>query len=141
MKTKICIVKANFYPEISSKLLFGCKKELPKNHNSDSISVPGIFEIPIVIAKEINSYDAFIVLGCVIKGKTPHFKFISQTVLNAIMDLSIKHKKPIGNGIITCLNKKQALERAHTYKTNKGKEAAIAVLSVLKILKENYAPS
>ena len=135
MKTKICIVKANFYPEISSKLLFGCKKELPKNQNRDSISVPGIFEIPIVIAKEIDSYDAFIALGCVIKGKTPHFKFISQTVLNAIMDLSIKHKKPIGNGIITCLNKKQALARADPYKKNKGGEAAQAVLSVLGYVK------
>ena len=87
------------------------------------------------------SVDAFIALGCIIKGKTPHFELLSNVVTNAIMDLSIQNKKPIGNGIITCLNKKQALERAHTYKTNKGKEAAIAVLSVLKILKENYAPS
>ena len=57
------------------------------------------------------------------------------------MNLSITYKKPIGNGIITCLNKKQALERSHRQKTNKGKEAAIAVLSVLKILKKNYEPS
>ena len=135
MKTKICIVTADFYPKISSKLLYGCKKALPKNQRSDSILVPGIFEIPIIIAKEIDSYDAFIALGCVIKGKTPHFKFISQTVINAIMDLSIKHKKPIGNGIITCLNEKQALDRADPNKKNKGGEAAKAVLSVLDYVK------
>ena len=135
MKTKICIVTAGFYPEISSQLLLGCKKELPKNQGNSSIHVPGIFEIPIVIVKEIDAYDAFIVLGCVIKGETPHFKFISQTVINAIMDLSIKYKKPIGNGIITCLNKEQALDRADPYKKNKGGEAAKAVLSVLSYKK------
>ena len=135
MKTKICIVIADFYPEVSSLLLFGCKKELSKSRKTDSIHVPGIFEIPIVITKEIEAYDAFIALGCVIKGETPHFKFISQTVINAIMDLSIKHKKPIGNGIITCLNEKQALDRADTNKKNKGGEAAKAVISVLDYVK------
>ena len=135
MKTKICVVAADFYPEISSQLLFGCKRELPKSQKNDSIHVPGIFEIPIVIAKEIDAYDAFIALGCVIKGETPHFKFISRTVINAIMDLSIKHKKPIGNGIITCLNEKQALDRADPNKKNKGGEAAKAVLSVLDYVK------
>ena len=135
MKTKICIVAADFYPKISSLLLFGCKKELLKSRKKDTIHVPGIFEIPIVIAKEIDAYDAFIALGCVIKGETPHFKFISQTVINAIMDLSIKHKKPIGNGIITCLNEKQALDRADSNKKNKGGDAAKAVMSVLDYVK------
>ena len=65
-------------------------------------------------------------LGCVIKGKTPHFDFISQASTNAIMDLSIKNKKPIGNGIITCLNMRQAKARK-----KKGAEAANAVISIL----------
>ena len=133
MKTKICVVTADFYPKISSLLLFGCKKELLKSRKRDTIHVPGIFEIPIVIAKEIDAYDAFIALGCVIKGETPHFKFISQTVINAIMDLSIKHKKPIGNGIIASLNMKQAMERAAPNKKNKGKESAEAVISVVDL--------
>jgi len=67
-------------------------------------------------------------LGCVIKGETPHFDFISKSTTDAIMNLSVDFKKPIGNGIITCLDKKQALSRG-----KKGKEAAIAVKTVLSI--------
>jgi 6,7-dimethyl-8-ribityllumazine synthase len=97
----------------------------------DSIHVPGIFEIPVTISKVIKEYDAFVALGCVIKGKTPHFNLISKAVINAIMNLSIRNKKPIGNGIITCLNKKQAVERANPNKKNKGGEAVQAVLATL----------
>ena len=93
------------------------------------IQVPGVFEIPVVISKNIKNYDGFIALGCVIKGETPHFDFISSATTNAIMKLSIEHKKPIGNGIITCFNMKQAKARSKS----KGIEAAKAVLSVLKI--------
>ena len=133
MKKKIAIVIANYYPEISQMLLKGVIREIQQNNNYDGpIYVPGIFEIPVVIAKYINKYDAFIALGCVIKGKTPHFNLISKTVIKAIMHLSIKSKKPIGNGIITCLNKKQALERANPKKKNKGGEAARAVKLILK---------
>ena len=94
----------------------------------NTYSVPGVFEIPAVISKNIKTYYGVVALGCVIKGKTPHFDFISKATTDAIMKLSIEHKKPIGNGIITCLNKKQALVRSKT----KGQEAAKAVLSVLK---------
>ena len=90
------------------------------------IKVPGVFEIPVTISKNIKKYDAFIALGCVIKGETPHFDFISNASTHAIMKLSVEYKKPIGNGIITCLNKKQAIARG-----KKGKEAALAVISVL----------
>ena len=132
MKKKICIVEANYYPDISDMLLKGAFKALEKYGFDDPIKVPGIFEIPVMIAKKIDEFDAFIALGCVIKGKTPHFNLISKTVVKAIMDLSIKYKKPIGNGIITCLNKKQAIERANPNKKNKGGEAAIAVLATLE---------
>ena len=128
MKKKILIVIANYYKDISSGLLSSAKKELNKPVNL--IYVPGVFEIPIIIAKNIKKYDAFIALGCVIKGQTPHFDFISKAAINGIMKLSIKSKKPIGNGIITCLNKKQALARR-----KKGKEAARAVLSILNNFK------
>ena len=133
---KICIIIANYYPKISDELLAGATNVLEKNgfKNSKKIFTPGIFEIPVLISKHINSYDAFVALGCVIKGKTPHFNFISRTTINSIMMLSVHHKKPIGNGIITCLNKKQALERSNPKKKNKGGEAARAALSVLGIL-------
>ena len=134
---KICIVIANYYPRISKNLLIGANKVL-LSHDikiTKKIIVPGIFELPTIISKNISSYDAFLALGCVIKGKTPHFEFISKAAINGIMQLSITHQKPIGNGIITCLSKKQALERSNPYKKDKGGEAAKAALSVLGILK------
>ena len=107
-------------------MLKSSKRILPKNFNVKIINVPGVFEIPVTIAKNIKKFDAFIALGCVIKGQTPHFDFISQASTNAIMQLSINSKKPIGNGIITCLNMNQAKARK-----NKGAEAAKATLSIL----------
>ena len=130
MKQKICIVQAVYYEDISKNLYNGAIKVFP---NSKLITVPGVFEIPVAISKVINNYDAFVALGCVIKGETPHFDFISQSATNAIMTLSIDYKKPIGNGIITCLNMQQAFERADPLKKNKGAEAAEAVLSILGI--------
>ena len=128
MRKKILIVVADYYKGIASNLINSAKLYL-KNKSSLSINfvrVPGVFEIPITISKNIKKYDAFIALGCVIKGETPHFDFISSASTQAIMNLSVNSKKPIGNGIITCLNIKQAKARGR-----KGKEAAKAVISVL----------
>ena len=126
MNKKFLIVNANYYREISLGLLKSAKNLLPKNSYVKIINVPGIFEIPVTISKNIKKYDAFIAIGCVIKGQTPHFEFISKASIDAIMKLSIDAKKPIGNGIITCLNMKQANTRK-----KKGAEAANAVLSIL----------
>ena len=126
MNKKILIICANYYKEISSGLISSAKYSIPKNYKIEIINVPGVFEIPVSISKNLKKFDAFIALGCVIKGETPHFDFISQASTNAIMKLSIESKKPIGNGIITCLNMKQAKARKR-----KGAEAAKAILSVL----------
>ncbi len=126
MKKNFLIINANYYKEISSGLLKNATNLLPKNSKVKIINVPGVFEIPVTISKNIKKFDAFIALGCVIKGQTPHFDFISQASTNAIMKMSIDSKKPIGNGIITCLNMKQAKARK-----KKGAEAANAVVSVL----------
>ena len=126
MRKKILIVLANYYKEISEGLLKSAINNIPKPSQVKIIKVPGVFEIPITISKNIKKFDAFLALGCVIKGQTPHFDFISQASTNAIMELSIKKKKPIGNGIITCFNMKQAKARK-----NKGAEAAIAAVSIL----------
>ena len=137
MKKKILIVCANYYSKISDDLLDGALKYLNKTYKLNTINggvvitkVPGVFEIPVTIATRIKKYDGFIALGCVIKGQTPHFDFISSATTNAIMKLSIDYKKPIGNGIITCLNKKQAIVRS----IKKGQEAANAVSIVLEKL-------
>ena len=138
MKFKVLIVASNYYKKISDSLISCAKLKLRKNSsvkykskNMDFeinvIEVPGAFEIPIIVSKNIKNYHAFIALGCIIKGKTPHFDFISQSINNSLMDISVNYKKPVGNGIITCLNKKQADER----KCKKGYEAANAVISVL----------
>ena len=126
MNKNFLIVNANYYKDISSGLLNSATNLLPKNSKIKIINVPGVFEIPVTISKNIKKFDGFIALGCVIKGQTPHFDFISQASTDAIMKLSINSKKPIGNGIITCLNMKQAKARK-----KKGAEAANAVLSVL----------
>ncbi len=126
MKKKYLIVVANYYKDISKGLLKSAKDLFPPISSITVINVPGVFEIPVTISKNINKYDGFIALGCVIKGQTPHFDFISQATTNAIMKMSVDHKKPIGNGIITCLNMKQARARK-----KKGSEAANAVISFL----------
>ena len=132
MKPNILIITANFYEDISSDLSAGAIAEVKAKSKFKKIIVPGVFEIPVIIAKNIKKYHGFIALGCVIKGETPHFDFISTTTINAIMNLSIVHKKPIGNGILTCLYKRQAKARSGSFnKVGKGTEAAKAVLSVL----------
>ena len=126
MQKKILLVSANYYQDISKGLVNSAIKNIPKTNNISLIKVPGAFEIPVTISKNLKKYDAFLALGCVIKGKTPHFDFISQAITNAIMNLSIDSKKPIGNGVITCLNMSQAKLRK-----KKGAEAAKAVISIL----------
>ena len=128
MKPKILIVTARYYEDFSKSLeLYAVSTLEVKKIKYKIIPVPGVFEIPVVIANNIKKYDGFIALGCVIKGETPHFDFISQATTDAIMKLSIDYKKPIGNGIITSLNKLQAAYRSK----KKGSEAANAVIKVL----------
>ena len=128
MKNKVLIIQANYYKDISTALLKSAKNELKNFAKIDVISVPGVFEIPVVISKNLKKYDGFVALGCVIKGQTPHFDFISKSTTDAIMNISVVSKKPVGNGIITCLNKKQAIARG-----KKGREAANAVKTILSL--------
>ncbi len=131
---KICIVASKYYEDIINMLIDGANEAI-NNHKkkikTNIIYVPGVFEIPHVISKNVKKFDAFIALGCVIKGETPHFDFISKSSIDAIMKLSVESKKPIGNGILTCLNKVQAVERADKSNKNKGKEAADAAIELL----------
>ena len=126
MKKKYLIVIADYYEDITKDLLDSALNLIPKLNSIKIIKVPGVFEIPVTISKNIKKYDGFLALGCVIKGETPHFDFISKASINALMDLSVNSKKPIGNGIITSLNMDQAQARK-----KKGAEAAKAVISIL----------
>ena len=126
MKKKVLIVVSDYYKDISDALLNSTKKYLNKKTNLKIIKVPGIFEIPVVISKNIKKFDGFVAIGCVIKGKTAHFDLISKSVIDAIMNLSVTSKKPVGNCILTCFNYRQALDRK-----NKGSEAANALNTIL----------
>ena len=128
MKKKVLIIQANYYKDISTALLKSAKNELKNFAKINVISVPGVFEISVVISKNLKKYDGFVALGCVIKGQTPHFDFISKSTTDAIMNISVESKKPVGNGIITCLNKNQAIARG-----KKGREAANAVKTILSL--------
>ena len=133
---KILIVNSNYYSEISKNLVLNAKKKLLNVKFKVSIlNIPGAFEIPIAIRKNINKFDGFIALGCVIKGQTPHFDLLCSSLFNSILNLSVKYNKPIGNGVITALNLNQAKQRSKKTKSNKpnkGSEAAKAVISILK---------
>ena len=140
MKKKVLIVTASYYQEITTSLRTDAEFLLDNsNIKFDVIDVPGVFEIPVTIAKNVKKYDGFIALGCVIKGETPHFDFISKTTFEGLIKLSIDNKKPIGNGIITSLNLQQAIQRSgkdedvleKNKDKGKGKEATKAVISVL----------
>ena len=136
MKTCL-IVYSDYYKDISKSLLKESINILKKNNIKYELHrIDGSFEIPQLINIQLKSkkYCAALALGCIIKGQTPHFDFISSSISNSIMDLSIKYSLPIANGVLNCLNKKQAKLRSSP-KKNKGAEAAKALLSVLKYLK------
>jgi len=136
------IVYSDYYKDISKSLLEGSINILKKNNIKYELHrINGSFEIPQLINIKLKSkkYCAALALGCIIKGQTPHFDFISSSISNSIMDLSIKYSLPIANGVLNCLNKKQAKLRSSP-KKNKGAEAAKALLSVLKYLKWNLRP-
>ena len=134
---KILIINANYYKDITNKLVSSATNVLKKNNiKYKIIEAPGVFEIPYTIRKYIYRFDGFVVLGCVIKGETPHFDLITKSTFSTILNISILYKKPISNGIITCLNMKQAIQRSkisrYSRKKNKGIEAANALVALLK---------
>tara|TARA_B110000971_G_C19564737_1_gene300332 strand:+ start:10 stop:402 length:393 start_codon:yes stop_codon:yes gene_type:complete len=124
---KICIVKSQY--NSTSKLLQSAIAELKKRKILfKTLEVPGAFEIPVVIVRNIKKYDGFIAVGSIIRGETPNFNFISSAITNGLIQISILYKKPIGNAILTCENEKQAKARS-----TKGYEAATAVCDVLNV--------
>jgi|TARA_B110000211_G_scaffold113733_1_gene131924 6,7-dimethyl-8-ribityllumazine synthase len=126
-KIKICIVKSEYND--TSKLLKSATEELKSRKIIYKIlKAQGAFEIPVIIARNINKYDGFIAIGSIIKGETPNFNFISSAITNGLMQISILYKKPVGNAVLTCLNEKQARSRSI-----KGYEAAIAVCDILNV--------
>ena len=140
MNRKILVVSANYYEDISNSLIQGTTNYIKSLKNNDIRdfnfafeikTAPGSFEIPFIINKFRDEYDAFIALGCIIRGETYHFELISNEVTRKIMDLSISMNKPIGFGLLTCENIEQAKIRSDINKKNKGAEAARACIAML----------
>ena len=132
-KYDFLIVTSNFYPKISSSLekeAITCIKSM--KHKYEIFRVQGSLEIPtkISIMLDKKKYDAVIALGCIIKGNTDHYEFISQAITNTLLSLSVSKKIPISNAILVCRNMKQALDRS-SKKINRAKEAVEAAISVL----------
>jgi 6,7-dimethyl-8-ribityllumazine synthase len=135
-KLKIGIVVSLFNDDITGKMLAGAMELLEKNKVKPSdikaVWVPGSFEIPLALKRMAASkkFDALVALGCVIKGETDHFYFVAGEASRAVMDIMLEHNIPIGFGIITTDNLKQAQARS-SKKSNKGAEAAEAALMMI----------
>jgi 6,7-dimethyl-8-ribityllumazine synthase len=136
----LAIVVSRFNDEITSGLLRGARKYLNEQDihipDSDVYQAPGAFEIPLIAQTLARSgrYDGVICLGCVIKGDTAHFEFISLGATVGLMQAMLKSKKPISFGILTTYNDEQAVKRSLPDAHNKGREAAAAVVQTLKLL-------
>lgn len=135
---KFAIVVAEWNEDITEALFLGAREALlklgVKKKNIIRKNVPGSFELPLGaqwMAKQ-KEIAAVIALGCVIQGDTPHFDYICHAVANGIMNVNLSSNKPVAFGVLTTLNKKQALERAGGKHGNKGEEAAVTVVQMLE---------
>jgi 6,7-dimethyl-8-ribityllumazine synthase len=134
----IAIIVSRFNEEVTSGLLKGALDLLHEYNFEDKsitvIHIPGAFEIPLT-AKHLcmtGKYCGIICLGAVIKGETAHFEYIS----NGIMTLNLEYNMPVSYGVLTCYTDEQAVKRSSNDAHNKGREAASAVLDMIKLLKE-----
>ena len=134
---KIAIVVASWNEDITESLYEGAVHSLIasgiKNNNIVRKNVPGSFELSLgsLWMAERKDIDAVICLGCVIQGDTPHFDYICQAVAYGVTEAGLKSRKPVIFGVLTTLNRQQALERAGGKLGNKGEEAAITALEML----------
>ena len=147
-KFRIAIIASKFNQTVTDGLVKGAIDALTnKNVNKKNIEifyVPGAFEIPLALkkictAKSKKKFDGVITLGCVIKGETAHFEYISNTVSSNIQLISVQYNMPVGFGVLTCYTAGQAFERSvsksPTSDNNKGYESALAVLEMISLLK------
>lgn len=138
---KILIITANFYQDISQMLIKGAINELKNNaFDYELIEISGALEIPAVIsmAAKSNKFAGFIALGAVIRGETTHYDYVCNEVMRSINDLAMNQNLAIGNSVLTCENKEQAIVRADIKQKNKGGFAAKVCLEMIKI-KEKFS--
>ena len=137
LKGKVGIVVAEWNEEITLALLSGAKDFLLRSGIPAARiieqPVPGSFELPLAAQRLAMKKDiaGVICIGCLVKGHTPHFDYISQAVSHGIMDVSLKFNKPVIFGVLTVNTMQQALERAGGKLGNKGEEAAATLMRMM----------
>lgn len=135
----VLIVEARFYEDVNDMLIEGATETLKSvGATYEKFTVPGSLEIPAALQfgalrQNGRAFDAFVVLGCVIRGATFHFEIVAGESSRGLQDVALKHNLAVGNGILTCENIDQALERADKNRMNKGGDAAQAALSMLHL--------
>jgi 6,7-dimethyl-8-ribityllumazine synthase len=131
------IIASRFNDEIVSGLLEGALKCLERHGVRDDdvalYRVPGAFEIPTLAASLAGTCHALITLGCLLRGDTPHFDFISAQVTNELSRVAVEARFPIAFGVITCNTLEQAVERSSPGTSNKGWEAALAAIEMANL--------
>lgn len=138
-KMRILIVEARFYDHIADRLLEGARAVLDEaGVEYDVVTVPGALEIPaaIAIACDAAPYAGAIALGCVIEGQTYHFEVVSNESARGLMELALRERLPIGNGILTVDTEAQALNRLGGAHGHKGAEAARAALVMARLKRD-----
>lgn len=143
---RILIVEARFYEDIADHLVKGAVQELTaQGAGYKRVIVPGVLEIPAVVrfairAMELRATDTrfagYIVLGCAIKGETDHYEHVCREAMGGIQKLSLDYSLAVGNGILTCQTRQQALDRARVDGKNLGGKAAKACLRMINIKRE-----
>ena len=132
--TRVLIVEARFYPEISDALYDGAAHALDvAGVMSERLDVPGALEIPAAIKLASTNYDGFVALGCVIRGETYHFEIVARESARGLMDLAVREGLCIGNGILTVENEEQAMRRARRDQLDKGGDSARACLALMAL--------
>jgi 6,7-dimethyl-8-ribityllumazine synthase len=134
---RFVIVASEYNSVIMDRLIEGAKRALKDQAHVTVIRVPGSFEIPLVAKKAALSkdYDAIVALGCVLRGETPHFEYISSSVSHALQNVALETGVPVGFGILTVDTVQQAMERSGE-SGNKGSEAAVTALAMINVLRE-----
>jgi len=137
---KIAIIASRFNDDIVNGLLDGALDCLTRHGARDEnvvvVRVPGAFEIPTVARVLVGKHDAVVALGCLLRGDTPHFDFISSQVTNELSRVAVDAQAPVAFGVITCNTYEQAVARSSPGSGNKGWEAALAAIEMANLLKD-----
>jgi 6,7-dimethyl-8-ribityllumazine synthase len=141
----LLLVEALFYEHIAADLRRGAERVVAKaGATCEVISVPGSFEVPAAIAMAAKAgarYEGYVALGCVIRGETTHYDYVCGESARGLMDLSCRHRIALGYGILTVENGKQAWARARIREKNKGGDAALACLAMIRLKRDFGLPA